>query len=93
MAAKIVNSGVHLSRKRAHLPAKMAGRNHEVRPVGAWVQPEPPDVHRLHEAVVIIAHFANTVCVNFEKDQFCLKQVATCHTTHQSTVTDPLSGQ
>ncbi len=53
MATKFVNKAKS-SRKRTHLPSKMAARTVEVRPVGAWVEPEPFNIHRVYEAVVCV---------------------------------------
>ncbi len=51
MAAKFVNKPIS-ARKKVDYPARLAARNAEVVPVGAWVQPEPVYVHNVYEAVV-----------------------------------------
>ena len=40
------------SKSKPRLPAKMASRNQEIRPVGAWVEPEPYYGQQYQEAVV-----------------------------------------
>ena len=84
MATEAINRN-RMNRKKCNMPAKMAARNVDIRPVGAWVQPESRNVHHPLEAVVsfqkTICLFIDRCCLYFDKYDSRSKHVdpVLCH--------------